>query len=528
MRRTRGPAAFHGAVAIALAALCMFCAVDPTLAIDRTIAVDIHQPVEISLPPSDSFSQWRIESVTPPGLLEEVSIRLLPAETLFVFRPLSRGIAMLRFLKKVVGAGSMMSKSGEYEVEVIIAGGEAPPAPPEPSANLWTSGPGPAVSAPMTYYTPAGGQPLRSPSPWASPSSDADRGILNDDSRAAGLKPVPGFANDPMVAIMLHGKVGFPAHGLESYTGFDSELQPSEARPTKVIRVRDGKKMEVDVKDVRGMVPHPLVSSMLHGQRGFPANNIPPEDPHETMVNFRRLYPLPIMPEHIQGRSFLENPVHPLPMSDTPPGLDTAPPKYNQAVALARRGFLKQAAGVLEELIKDLQKRDVRNLVVEKFCEFVIAEVHLTEGNYDEARKRFDTMRDDPDFGIGARFYTALSAELAGDTLGAITAYQGVISHNPDGFFTPEAAYRIGHILMNSRAYERAIQEYASYVRMYPISAFIDDAIMDLAYIYDHIYPHQDFDVAMKLYDSLVSDYDESSYYDSALTRKKFIQEKYF
>ena len=65
-------------------------------------------------------------------------------------------------------------------------------------------------------------------------------------------------------------------------------------------------------------------------------------------------------------------------------------------------------------------------------------------------------------------------------------------------------------------------------MRTYPKSPFIDDALVDLAGIYDHIYSYQDFDEALKLYDSLITDYGESPYLDTVAARKNFIQQNYF
>ncbi|MBI4180070.1 tetratricopeptide repeat protein [bacterium] len=280
----------------------------------------------------------------------------------------------------------------------------------------------------------------------------------------------------------------------------------------------------------RSIWADPLFSRMLHGRLGFPAKNPPPMTPTDTEIALRKLNPLPydlsyVLPEG----SYLNNPTHKMPLPDTPPGVDVVPPAYHQALELARRGLFAQASGVLDEMVADMTKGGKKvPAAILSFYRFVNAHIQMELRQYPEAVTRFRALFEDRDFGLGSRFYAALATERNGDTLGAVTAYQGVISYDPGGYFTPEAAYRIAQIFLRAEAYERAIEEYKSFIRNYPRSPFIDDTVFDLATIYDQIYEHQDFDLALNLYDRILTDYGESVYVDTAASRKKFVLENFF
>lgn len=417
---------------------CLLVSLSPCLpagAADRTVAVNLGEPLEIAMPPSDSMTEW-IAQDFPPSLLEQVAVRRLPAESVFVFRPLTGGIANIQFAKKVVGSVGAMSRTERLDVEVMITDRKSkPPKPGAPARD-------------------------RTNKPWAAP---ADLVPLQTDSP-------PAFLSDP------------------------------------------------------------LVMDMLEGQLGFPAQNPPPPGV-DTESALRRKYTLPFSYSYvIPEGSYLLNPTHQLPLPDTPSGIDSPPipPLYLQALALAKRGLLKQAMDVLEEMLKEEQGKKYRNFRIEAFYQFVNAHLKMAAKEYADAIPRFKSLFTDRDYGLASRFYAALATENSGDTLGAISAYQGAISHNPEGFFTPEAAYRIARIFHNARAYDRARREYLDYVRTYPRTPFTDDSIMGLAHIHDHIYDFQDFDVALKLYESIETTYDESPYLETARARKKFILENYF
>ena len=173
----------------------------------------------------------------------------------------------------------------------------------------------------------------------------------------------------------------------------------------------------------------PLIWEMLNGQLGFPVKNPEPELLSDTEEAERRRNPLPFSLTYVFPKgSYLLNPTHWLPLPDTPPGIDTAPPAYHQALALARRNLYRQALEVLEGLIEDMKAKKIHMSIVETFYQFVNAHLQLASGNYEDAIKRFKSMYDDKFFGRGSRFYAAYATELSGDTLAAISAYQGVIS----------------------------------------------------------------------------------------------------
>lgn len=403
-----------------------------TFAADRTVAVKMNEPLEIPMPSTDALSEWVVQEY-PESLLEQVAIRRLPAETVFLFRPLAMGGGLIRFAKKASGVGSKMLT---YDVEVMVTGNEMAPPVETPRKN--TPAPSPAAA--------------RGKSPAGSAAQSND--VWSD----------------------------------------------------------------------------PLFLRMLHGRLGFPAKNPLPTGPSDTEEMLRRKNTLPYSLTYVfpEG-SYLLNPTHHLPLPDTPPGIDTAPPAYHQALALARRGLNLQASLVLDDMVKDMKSRQ-KTLppAVLAFYEFVNAHIQMDMGNYPEAVRRFKELFPDKNFGRGSRFYAALATEKLGDTLGAISGYQGVISYNPEGYFTPEAAYRIARLFLKSNAYERAIQEYKDYILNYPHSPFIDDAILDLATVYDQIYEYQDFDVALKLYESILQDYSASPYKDTVVLRKKYVMENYF
>lgn len=398
------------------------------------MTAEVGSPLEISLPPSDALGEWVLRDM-PSNLLEQQATRRLPAETVFLFRPLAAGIGILRFVKKVPGGGPVMSETESHEVEVMIL------------------------------------------SPASATTSKA--------------VPRPGPKMPP----------GGPRGGVSS----EAAATPPHANP--------------------------LILDMLTGQLGFPAKNPEPSSADDTDAAMRRKNPLPYSLSYVlPSGSYLLNPTHRMPLPDTPPGVDTPPAAYHQALALANRGLLKEAAKVLEELVKEEKEKGLKgkSRMAADFYEFVKAHLALTDGDYPEAIKKFQELVPTKDFGVAARFYTGLAMENSGDTLGAISAYQGVVSHHPTGFFASEAAWRICRIFYNAQAYERAIHEYANFISDKSTSAYIDDAYMDLARIYDQVYDHQDFDVSIRLYDALIQQYPESAYHDSAVARRKFIQENYF
>ena len=400
-----------------ISAACCLLMCLPAWAVDRTIAGVVDKPLEISLPPSTVLSQWVVRDY-PSQILEIVTVRRLPAETVFLFRPLKAGTGVVRLAHKEIATESVTEY---HEVEVIITEGK---------------------------------------------------------SRAAAGPPAepgnPGAAGEPM-----------------------------------------------PLDD--------LVMAMIEGRLGFPAKNPTPQSGLDSALFMRRLYPLPYSATYIfPPGSFLLNPLHRLPLPDTPPGLDTPPAAYHQALQLAKRGLIKPAADVLEGLIKDQKARKARNPIVESYYEFMKGHLRMSAENYPDAVKTFEALYPDKEFGVGSRFYGALAKEYSGDTIGAISGYQGVISHNPEGYFTPEAAWRIARMFYNARAFGRAIQEYTEFLQVYPKSPFIDDVLMDLAKIYDQVYVHQNFDIAIKLYDTLLTNFADSPYADTAQARKKFIMENYF
>lgn len=386
------------------------------------------------MPPSDSLTEWVATDVSEQ-VVEQVSVRRLPAETAFLFRPVSMGTGIIHFAKKVVGAVGGLSMSDRMDVEVMVTAGKTKPAAQESGRS---------------------------------------------QGRNSKLAPAT-----PAIKDVAPGQPAFLAD--------------------------------------------PLVMDMLSGHLGFPAQNPVPSGAGDTQAAQRRKYPLPFAFSYVlpQG-SYLLNPTHRLPLPDTPPGLDTSPPAYQQALALAKRGLLKEASEVLDDLLKEQKNKKQRNPLVESSYEFVNAHLKLSAKEYEEAIKKFKSLFSDKDYGVASRFYAALATEYSGDTLAAITGYQGVISYNPEGYFTPEAAYRIARIFLNARANERAMKEYLRFMEIYPRSPFIDDTIMDLAHIYDQIYDFQNFDLALKLYDGLIKEYGESPYLDSAVARRKFILENYF
>ena len=274
----------------------------------------------------------------------------------------------------------------------------------------------------------------------------------------------------------------------------------------------------------------PLILDMLEGQLGFPAENPPPYVPTETELALMEKYPLPFSYYYVIPKgSYLLNPSHQLPLPDTPPAVDTPQyPAYHHALALARRGLLKQASDALEELIKEQRGKPEKNAAVEAFYQFVNAHIKLANKEYGDAAKKFKTLYADRDYGPASRFYAALATEWSGDTLGAISGYQGALSRYPKSFFAPEAAWRIARIFLNARAFDRARLEYEEFIQKNARTPFIDDAIMDLAYIHDQIYAYQDFELAIKLYDTLATQYAESLFADTAQARKKFILENYY
>jgi len=402
----------------------------PAWAIDRTVAVSLDEPLEISLPPPDALAEWMVQDA-PAALIEQVSIRRLPAETVFVFRPLQVGTGLVRFFQKVVGASGGQARTVTQEVEVMVTDRKIPP----PSTSQ-----APSVRG-------SSGRPRVAP---------------------GGSRRSQSIYGDPLIMKMLDGHLGFPA---------------------------------------KNPVPPPLSDTDLRDKRN----------------------PLPYSLSYIFPKgSYLLNPTHQMPLPDTPPGLDTAPPAYHQALTLARRGLYREASGVLEELIKDLEKKEIRNPAVEAFYQFVVGHLRMADGKYKEAVDEFKKLHSNRIYSIGSRFYSALAMERSGDTLGAITGYQSVVSLHPDGVLTPESAYRIARLFLNAKVFPQAMKEYTEYIETYPQTAFIDDAIVDLAKIYDQVYEFQNFETAMKLYDSVIQNLSESPHLDTAVNRKNFIQKNYF